>query len=170
MQYLDGTFKFRPLLFSQLYVIHYEYQDHVVLEVFVLMNSKSEHAYRAVFTSLQQSLPADHRHGLEHFSMDFELMSSTAIKPVFPEKIQEQRRLQEAGHSVAYMNEENSELCKLFHSMISLSRLPPDDVLSAFDLTLDNCLDELDVVINKLEEYYVRSKGEDAVEENTDSR
>ena len=122
------------------------------------MDSKNEHAYREVFTTLQQSLPADHRHGLEHFFMDFELLSSTAIKAVFPETIQGQRRLQEAGHSVAYMNQENSELREQFHALISLSHVPPDDVLSAYDLISDNCLDELDVVINHLDEYYVRSR------------
>ena len=47
------------------------------------MDSKSEHAYREVFTTLQQSLPADHRQGPEHFSMDFELASSNAFKAVF---------------------------------------------------------------------------------------
>ena len=106
------------------------------------MDSKSEHAYREVFTTLQQSLPADHRQGPEQFSMDFELASSNAFRAVFPEAIEELcffhfaqsmwRRLQEAGHSVAYMNEENSELREQFHALISLSHVPPDDVQSAF--------------------------------------
>ena len=30
MWYMDGTFKSRPLLFAQLYVVHYEYQEHVI--------------------------------------------------------------------------------------------------------------------------------------------
>ena len=30
MWYMDGTFKSRPLLFAQLYVLHYEYHGHVI--------------------------------------------------------------------------------------------------------------------------------------------
>ena len=84
MWYLDGTFKCRPLLFSQLYVIHYTYQDHVLPGVFVLMDSKSERAYLDVFTTLQLQMPIDHQHGPEHFSIDFELAAFNAFKSVFP--------------------------------------------------------------------------------------
>ena len=44
------------------------------------------------------------------------------------------------------MNEESGELREQFHALISLSHVPPNDVLSAFDLISDNYLDELDVV------------------------
>ena len=68
------------------------------------------------------------------------------------------------------MNEKNSELREQFHGLISLSHVPPDDVLSAFGLISDNCLDELDAVINHLGEYYYAAEGEGAVEDNPDSR
>ena len=81
--FMDGTFKSRPLLFAQLFVIHYDYQDHVIPGVYILMESKSERAYHDVFTVLQQQLPPDHRHGPQHFSVDFELASANAFKEVF---------------------------------------------------------------------------------------
>ena len=132
------------------------------------MDSKSEHSYREVFTTLQQSLLAEHRLGPEHFAIDFDLASSNAFRAVFPEAIEDPcffhfaqslwRKLQEAGHSAAYMNEENSELREQFISLISLSHVPPDDVLFAFDLISDSCQDELGTVINHLEEYYLRGR------------
>ena len=83
VEYGSWTVKSRPLLFAQLYVIHYEYQDHVIPGVYILMDSKSERAYHDVFTVLQQQLPAQHRHGPQHFSVDFELASANAFKEVF---------------------------------------------------------------------------------------
>ena len=83
MWYMDGTFKSRPLLFAQLYVIHYRYQEHVIPGMFVLMERKTELAYLEVFRTVQQQLPDDHRQGSEHFSVDFELGSANAFKNVF---------------------------------------------------------------------------------------
>ena len=49
MWFLDGTFKSRPLLFAQLYVIHYRCDDHVIPGLFVLMENKREQLYTSVF-------------------------------------------------------------------------------------------------------------------------
>ena len=85
MWYMDGTFKTRPLLFAQLYVVHYQYHEHVIPGIFVLMERKTELAYLEVFRALHQQLPDDHRQGPEHFSVDFELASANAFKTVFPD-------------------------------------------------------------------------------------
>ena len=81
--YLDGTFKCRPLLFAQLYVIHYEYQDHVIPGIFVLMENKTQRSYNDVFGAIRDRMPEDLRTGPSHFSMDFELGAANAFKEVF---------------------------------------------------------------------------------------
>ena len=162
---MDGTFKSRPLLFNQLYVIHYQYQDHVLPGVFILMESKSERAYIDVFTTLQQNLPVGHRQGPEHFSVDFELASANAFKEVFTGTTEEfcffhfaqsmWRKLQESGQSSEYMQAENEVLRMQFHSILSLCFVPPLDVPEVFRILEENCEDELDEVLNHLESYYV---------------
>ena len=85
MWYLDRTFKSRPLLFSQLYVIHYEYQRHVVPGVFVLMENRQEQTYADVLTVVQNELPVNMRQGPGNFAVNFELGGSNAFKQIFPE-------------------------------------------------------------------------------------
>ena len=84
MWYLDGTFKSRPLLFAQLYVIHYSYMDNVVPGVYVLMADKRQESYNAVFSTLRDALPDEQRAGPVYYSVDFELAAANALKEVFP--------------------------------------------------------------------------------------
>ena len=80
---MDGTFKSRPLLFAQLYVIHYQNDDHVIPGVFILMENKREILYNSVFIALRDRMPANLQGGPEHFSVDFELAPTNAFKAVF---------------------------------------------------------------------------------------
>ena len=56
------------------------------------------------------------------------------------------------------MAEENSELREQFHALLSLAFVPPEDVLDAFVLISQHCVDELDEVMDHLEDYYVRGR------------
>ena len=85
MWYIDGTFKSRPLLFAQLYIIHYDYQGHVVPGVFILMENRRQQTYSEVFEVIRNCLPEGFRGGPGHFSVDFELGAVNAFKELFPE-------------------------------------------------------------------------------------
>ena len=168
MWYVDGTFKYRPLLFAQLYVVHYEYHDHVLPGVVVLMESKSEEAYHAVFTAMSLLMPEEHRHGPDHFSIDFELAASNAFKRVFVAATEQfcffhfaqsmWRKLQSSGASAAYMQDDNTVLREQFHAILSLCYVPPCDVPLAFDILANGCEEELDEVCDHIEDYYVRGR------------
>ena len=162
---MDGTFKSRPLLFAQLYVFHYQYRDHVIPGIFVLMENRQQQTYAVLFDVITNSLPANARGGPELFSVDFELGAVNSFKETFPESREAYcffhlaqslwQKLQESGHASAYLEEDNTELRLQFHAIISICFVPPDDVPEAFRLLQENCLDELDEVINHIEDYYV---------------
>ena len=65
-------------------MIHYQYDDHVVPGVFILMENKREILYNSVFIALRDRMPANLQGGPEHFSVDFELAPTNAFKAVFP--------------------------------------------------------------------------------------
>ena len=83
MWYLDGTFKSRPLLFAQLYCVHYDYQDHVIPGVFVLMSDKTQRSYTDVFMHIRNEMPERHRTGPGSFSTDFEIAAANGFKEIF---------------------------------------------------------------------------------------
>ena len=155
----------RDHCFAQLYVIHYEYQDHVIPGMFVLMERKTEQVYLDVFRAVQQQLPEDHRQGPEHFSVDFELAPANAFKNVFTDATEGfcffhfcqsmWRRLQASGHAAEYMLEENTEIRMQFHALLSICFVPPQDVPEVFGLIAESCEEVLDDVIDHLEVYYV---------------
>ena len=165
MWYLDGTFKSRPLLFAQLYCVHYDYQDHVIPGVFVLMSDKTQRSYADVFMQLRNELPDGHQGGPQFFSTDFELAAANAFKETFGNAGEAfcffhfaqslQRKLQESRHSAAYLQEENVVLRTQFHAILNLCFVPPDDVGEVFLLIHDSCEDELDEVLDHLEVNYV---------------
>ena len=65
-------------------MIHYQYDDHVVPGVFILMENKQEQLYTSVFQAIRDRLPANNQGGPEHFSIDFELAPTNAFKAIFP--------------------------------------------------------------------------------------
>ena len=163
--YIDETFKSRPLLFAQLYVLHYQYQGHVIPGMFVLMERKTEQPYLDVFRTVQQQMPDDHRQGPDDFSVDFELGSANAFKNVFADATEDfcffnfcqsmWRRLQSSGHVAEYMLEENTEIRMQFHAILSICFVPTLDVPEVFGVLSESCVEELDEVIDHLEVYYI---------------
>ena len=128
---MDGTFKTAPLITSQLYVIHYDMNGHVLPGVFALMTAKTQESYTLLFEVLQEGLPAARRAGPAQFSTDFELASVTAFKIVYTNTTEGfcffhfsqslWRKVQESGAAAAYLREEENELRAHFHAIIALA-------------------------------------------------
>ena len=77
------------------------------------------------------------------------------------------RTLQNSGHSDAYYRIENQEFRSQFHAVVSLAFVREEDIREAFQLLREQCVEELDDVLDLLEDYYVlgrrRGRGRGAV-------
>ena len=168
MWYMDGTFKSRPLIVAQLYVIHYEMHGQVVPGVYALMENRREYSYRQMFEVLRDRFPEASRNGPARISTDFEVAAKTAFREVFPNSREAYcfyhfsqslwRTLQSSGHSAEYMQLESEEFRAQFHAIISLAFVREDDVQEAFLLLREKCFETLDDVLDLLEDYYVLGK------------
>ena len=163
--FLDGTFKARPLLFSQLYVIHYAEDGHVLPGIFALMSQRSEAAYGMLFEAIRENLPEENKRGPARFSMDFEVAASTAMQEVFDNSAPSfcyfhftqslWRRMQQSGAAAAYMQAGNEELRSQFHAALALAFVPEEHVTAAFMALREAADVQMDDVLDLLEDYYV---------------
>lgn len=164
----DGTFKTAPSLVRQIYTIHFNHHENVVLGVAALMENKSKESYRELFQVLKDALPEARRHGPVRFSTDFELGASLTFQEVFPNSEPAfcffhfaqslWRKAADSGVSRKYQQSENEELRNQFHAILGLAFVPPQDVPSAFDSLQEHCLEDLQDVLQLLEIYYVLGK------------
>ncbi|CAG0883201.1 unnamed protein product [Cyprideis torosa] len=175
---MDGTFKTRPLLVGQLYVIHYEQLGgHVLPGAFVLMTHKTEDMYRSVFNALKDAMPAARNSGPDTYSIDFELAVTTAFENVFPDArlrfcyfhfTQSMwRKAQDSGVAARYMRTPEQELRAQFHAILAIAFVPVADVRTALTKLRSACVEDLDDVLDLLEDYYIlgrrRGRGRGAV-------
>ena len=164
--YMDGTFKSRPLIAAQLYVVHFERHENVLFGCAALMMDKTQQAYEAVFNAIKENLPENRRSGPARVSTDFEIQAANAFKDVFPDSMESfcffhlaqslWRKAQETGFATLYLSEENTELRAHFHATLALAFVPEEHVVPAFR-DLQGAADEaLDGVLQLLE--YVRGR------------
>ena len=164
----DGTFKSSPRLVRQLYTIHYETHENVILGLTVFMRNRTRDSYKKLFDAIRNLLPENRRDDPRRFSVDFELAASQAFTEVFPEAVLGYcffhftqslwRKAKESGVAAAYGRPENVELRNQFHAVMALAFVPTDHVPAAFDELQAVCTEELEEVLILLEHYYVLGK------------
>lgn len=162
---MDGTFKSRPLLMGQLYVIHYQIGDHVIPGLFALMKTRHEASYRELFTAIKTRLPRNRQEGPQRFSMDFEIAAVNAFVEVFPSATPALcffhfgnslwRKAQDSGIAGEYRQDCNAELRTQFHAILALAFVPPTDVPAALEDLRTEADQRLDDVLDLVEDYYV---------------
>lgn len=143
----DGTFKYVPKLYYQVYSIHAVRGSNVFPCAYCLLKNKSRETYERVFNILKQ-----HRPDLapRRISVDFEQAAVRAATNVFPDASVEGcffhlsqsiwRKLQSIGLRGAYINDDT---CRLYCKLLSaLAFLPPAEIPAAFE-ALDDQRDEL---------------------------
>ena len=168
MWYGDGTFKCVPRILCQLYTLHYEANDNVLMGCFALMQNKTEASYEEMFRAVRDMLPPQDPEVARKFSCDFELAATNAISRIFVNISYNYcffhfsqslwRKAQMCGVAGAYGQEDEHELRSQFHACIALAYVPTEHVQAAFlDLreTADKRLDE---VLDLLEDFYIMGR------------
>ena len=163
MWFCDGTFKSTPEIISQLYTIHYQKHENVILGCVALMADKSEESYKILFQELKNLLPAGRRSGPSRISMDFEIAAMHAFKQVFPLATENYcffhfsqsmwRKAQNSGIATLYSTDE--AIRTQFHSVLGLAFIPEDHVVNAFLELKENSRAEMDDILDLVEDYYI---------------
>ncbi|KAB0796844.1 hypothetical protein PPYR_10905 [Photinus pyralis] len=158
--FVDGTFKVAPELFLQVFTIHALVENTCMPLVYVLLQDKSEMSYVRVFQKL-----LDLKITLNPISVtsDFEKAIHNAVSRVFDEvqivgclfHLGQSlwRRVQLCNLTEDYLNNENvSQHTKM---LLSLSFVPPNDVIMAFEELVENCPNTLDPIVDYWEDTYI---------------
>ncbi|CAB4389744.1 unnamed protein product [Rhizophagus irregularis] len=143
---MDGTFKTVPTIFKQLYTIHgfvgRNENSWIMPLVYVLMSSKSEECYQALFQDL---IDFGNKHDIDlhpQFVLtDFEIAAIKTIRTEFS-GVQNKgchfhlsqniyRKVQEFGLTVLYRTDENFSL--LIRHIPALAFLPYNKIPTVFD-------------------------------------
>lgn len=165
----DGTYKARPRIAYQLYVVHARVvngeRTHVIPAVFSMMKTKSEAAYTTLFQTIRDSLPFGN--GPLFFSTDFELGAMNAARNVFPSvslagclfHLSQSffRVLQKEGLQ-KYYSSRDSQIRLDFHMLIGLAFVPTEDVPDTFDALADVVDKGLEPVVSFIHQYYVHGQ------------
>ena len=142
----DGTFKTVPSLFSQLYTIHalvggmYPFRDgHLLPSIYVLLPGKITKHYREMWKVIKQMCPDANP---DYLLVDFERGSINAFKEVWPMTHVKgcffhlsqsvYRKVQELGLTTIYTH--STEVALTIRMLPALAYLPPEIVLSAFQI------------------------------------
>lgn len=158
--FVDGTFKVAPELFMQVFTIHALIENTCMPLVYVLLQDKSEITYVRVFEKLLEL-----KLGLNPASImsDFEKAIQNAAARVFNgveivgclfhlgQSLW--RKVQQCGLTEEYQNNENVR--QHTKMLLSLSFVPVDDVIMAFEELAENCPNSLDPIINYWEDNYI---------------
>ena len=160
---MDGTFKTRPLLVAQLYIVHYQTGDHVVPGLFTLMERRTEADYTELFNAIKNLLPPNRQEGPQQFSLDFELAVINSFTATFPRSSPTLCffhfgqslwwKAQTSGIAVEYREDHNMELRQQFHAIMALVFVPIGDVRTALrDLReeIDERLDDIVDLVRRL--------------------
>ncbi|CAG2206186.1 unnamed protein product [Mytilus edulis] len=140
--FMDGTFKFCPKFFNQLYTIHGFKNGNYIPLVFILLTGKSEEIYHHCFTKLVE-LCNDRNLTLKPKTVhvDFEDRVMVVVRNLFPSALLKccrfhlsqawWRKIQALGLSKEY-KECTTEVGKWLHKFFGLSFLPDADVEDSF--------------------------------------
>uniref|UniRef100_H3BFF3 MULE transposase domain-containing protein n=1 Tax=Latimeria chalumnae TaxID=7897 RepID=H3BFF3_LATCH len=140
----DGTFKIVPLIFFQLYTIHFQYQPGIIpAAVYCLLPSKTRTTYDHLLQVLTQMVPAA---SPKQILVDFESAAMSAFRKAFPDATLRGcylhlcqsviRKVQEIGMKVSY--ERDPDFSKAVLCLPALSHVPEEDVQEAFKILCEN--------------------------------
>ena len=166
--FADGTFRFCPKYFEQLYTIHGFKNGHYIPLVFCLLPGKSGDVYRKMFSLLREYCS---KHNiLMNFTsihVDFEERMHVVVKEVFPDIVIKGCRfhlgqswwhkIQSLGLAKDY-KKSDSDVTKWLHHFFGLAFLSPDEVSDCFadDLIRDMPNDKkVEAFADYVLEYYV---------------
>ena len=134
--YADDTFKVAPRVFSQIYTIHAQVHAKVLPQVYVLMESRTEDAYRRMLTKLRS-------YNLNPLIVmaDYEKAAQNAFQHIFPSAQLNRcffdlaqsvyRKVQESGIQQQYADNADPGIEMKILPLLAL--LPPNDVIDAFE-------------------------------------
>uniref|UniRef100_A0A915N3X4 MULE transposase domain-containing protein n=1 Tax=Meloidogyne javanica TaxID=6303 RepID=A0A915N3X4_MELJA len=141
---IDGTFKCRPLAFTQLYTINVLIDRTAVPAVYALMGNKKQLSYEKLFTAIKNEVP-DWDPSL--FFTDYEIAAMQAVQHVFPASQIAGclfhfaqclfRKLQTLPQLFADFRNNEANKC-LFKCFISLAFVPPEHVYEYFCILVQN--------------------------------
>lgn len=135
----DGTFKTTPLLFTQLYTIHCNYNNHIIPVVYLLLPNKTSATYNTFLSVLRHIKP-----GLNPRSIliDFEMAAINSISFNFPNALiqgcyyhfsQSFWRKVQANSDILERYSNDSEFSLNCKMMLALAFVPLVNVVSAFE-------------------------------------
>uniref|UniRef100_H3ACD2 MULE transposase domain-containing protein n=1 Tax=Latimeria chalumnae TaxID=7897 RepID=H3ACD2_LATCH len=127
----DGTFKFVPLIFFQLYTIHFQYQPVIIpAAVYCLLPNKTRTTYDHLLQVLTHLVPA-----ASPKQIDFESAAMSAFRKAFPDATLRGcyfhlcqsviRKVQEIGMKESY--ERDPDFSKAVLCLPALSHVPEED-------------------------------------------
>ncbi|KAG8233356.1 hypothetical protein J437_LFUL005817 [Ladona fulva] len=163
--YTDGTFQVVPTLFYQLFTVHGSVAGTVLPMVYALMQNKREEEYNYVLQKLKEKAREMGIPNWDTFPsnvmMDFEKAAINVFRSVFPNAEiglclfhfgkSLYCKIQEVGLQRQY-NEGDSKVRQWLLSVIGLAFVPPEDVISVFELLLGELNEEKEDSLLPLEE------------------
>jgi len=139
----DGTFKSVPPLFSQLYTIHACKKNATYPLVYILMTDRTKETYSEIFKFLKTKKPNLKPSML---MVDFENAFISTFKEEFPTAVIRGcffhftqcvwRKIQNSGLQIKYG--QDSEFALQVRLLCSLSFIPPNKVIEAFDELIES--------------------------------
>ncbi|XP_059147899.1 uncharacterized protein LOC131935505 [Physella acuta] len=158
--FIDGTFKVAPELYMQVFTIHGLIQNKALPMVYVLLTNKTEDSYFRLFDTLKTLQPALNPQSV---MSDFEKASQNAVQRVFPTTESVGclfhlgkclwRKVQQLNHEEEYKNDENFRIH--VKMLLSLSFVPPVNVIAVFDELALNCPPTMNDLIAYWEDTYI---------------
>lgn len=136
----DGTFKVVPLLFFQLYTIHFELVPGTIpVGLYCLVQNKQRAVYDRILSQLKNLIPMANP---DRILVDFEIAAMNAFRDAFPNAVvagcyfhltqSVTRKVQEIGMKAEY--ESDDEIRGYVRCLSALAFVPVEDVGEAFDL------------------------------------
>lgn len=162
----DGTFRVVPVLFFQLYTIHFEYQGGCApVALYCLLMDKSRSTYSRLLEEVKRLIPTA---APTVILVDFETAAMQAFGTAFPDSTvtgcyfhlcqNVLRKVQEIGMKADY--ESDNAIRGYVRCLAALSHVPADNVTDAFDsLTEDHPSHEkMNELLSYFEHTYIRGR------------
>ena len=135
----DGTFRYCPKHFYQLYTIHIFRRGFYLPVAYFLLSNKQEPTYKKMFKTLR--LHVSSKMSINVMNLDFEPACMKAFKKIFPNSTVRgcrfhiaqawQRKFREMGFQKIY-NSGKGPIAKFLKSLFGIPCLPPDEVTEFF--------------------------------------
>ncbi|CAF0848187.1 unnamed protein product [Didymodactylos carnosus] len=144
---IDGTFKTRPILFAQVYVIMGKHLGEVIPLVWCLTSKRNQDVYKKIFNVLKtKANEFGGRFEPQYAYLDFEVGTINALENLFPDMSIRGcwyhytqaifRNIQKIG--LVHMYEQNKEVSIWLKSFMALPLVKHNTVAAAIQLLIDN--------------------------------